>query len=239
MAEINERILDLLRALDTALKQNGASPFTVDESPVALFSNQKQLLRVESDDIIVIGKSFQDILARRNEKETAYSRGSFRDFLGAISKDLVRLNHLGLSYFVEDPAKETDSLKELAKKSEVNLYKESAEIDDEKWLFVGDTDKWNEPLFEFVLSKGSGTDIWRPHFQIDIDTNLSREKLKEIAEVYFGKEFFAWELDVTNVGVVLMMGILENVDGSKIALGVGTNLRDTAWHRSDILRKVT
>ena len=79
---------------------------------------------------------------------------------------------------------------------------------------------------------------WIPHFQIDIDTNQSIEELKKATAKYLNPNFFGWELDIPNHGVVLAMGQLGNIYGSKIYLGVGTNLRETENHRKNILVEV-
>ena len=45
----------------------------------------------------------------------------------------------------------------------------------------------------------------------------------------FGSDFIQWKLDIPNYGVVLEMGMLGSVRGTKIYLGVSTNLRNTKY----------
>jgi len=91
-------------------------------------------------------------------------------------------------------------------------------------------------MCELVLNRRSSKDFWRPHFQIDVDTTLQRSEVLDIAKKYLGMDFIRWELNIPNYGVVLMMGVLENIGGSKIVLGIGTKLRNTEHLRKGELR---
>jgi len=68
---------------------------------------------------------------------------------------------------------------------------------------------------------------------------LSQQELELILSKCFGKNFVSWKLNIPNYGVVLEMGCLGSVDGTKIYLGIGTNLRNTKFHREEILKKIS
>jgi len=53
-----------------------------------------------------------------------------------------------------------------------------------EWIFMKD-DKLNNPMFEIVLPHDYVKDENPPHFQIDLDTNLSQDDLlRVIKETY-------------------------------------------------------
>lgn len=97
-----------------------------------------------------------------------------------------------------------------------------------------------DPLFEIVLEEDPDkkADSHRPHFQIDLDTDLTIEELEALTEKHFGKDFFSWKYHIPNYGVVMGMGKLGEVSGAKIFLGLGTKLRLTQFHREEILKEV-
>lgn len=236
---LNKEVLNALGNLDTILKERGTSPMAMRAEEISLVSGGQELATITSADVLVLGKSFQEVLVGGEGGEPFQSE-KLKSFLGVLSENLIGLNHLGISYFVEDIDREAETLTGLARNRGVNLYSESASSEDEKWLFAGDAERPQEPLFEFVLNKGPKVrDLWRPHFQIDIDTKLSRDEIKRLTEEYFGEGFIKWELDTPDYGVVLVMGILGDISGTKIVLGIGTNLRNTERHRLHELRKIS
>lgn len=237
--QFNKVVLSLLGNLDSALKEHQKSPLVVHGEEVFLTSESRKLVTVTSSDIAALGRSFQDVLGGRGSEEPFRSE-KFKLFLDALAENLVGLNHLGISYFVEDIDRETEAIRRLAQAGGVGLYSENASPEGEKWLFVGNTANLMEPLFEFVLNKGKrAKDLWRPHFQIDIDTKLSRDAIKRITDKYLGEDFIKWELDIPNHGIVLVMGIIGDIGGTKIALGIGTDKRDTKRHREFELKKIS
>jgi len=124
----------------------------------------------------------------------------------------------------------------LASKSDYYAYSEQSNNPDQRWIFIGNAQNWEKPMCELVLNRRSSKDFWRPHFQIDVDTTLQRSEVLDIAKKYLGMDFIRWELNIPNYGVVLMMGVLENIGGSKIVLGIGTKLRNTEHLRKGELR---
>ena len=138
--------------------------------------------------------------------------------------------------FCASPQEEIEKYRKDLSKTGVNVYQEHTESNNEKWYFIGDTTHYDTPLCEIVLNSATTdwyTD-WLPAFQIDVDTSLSMAALEKIAEKYFGKQFWKWKLDIPHYGIVLAMAILGEINGIKITLGVGTNLRDIKNHRESM-----
>ncbi len=159
-----------------------------------------------------------------------------KTFLQALDDKFIRLNHVGISYFCDDPKQEIEKYKRELEGTGLKLYQEQSESKDEKWFFIGNISNWETPLCEIVLNSAT-TDWykeWLPAFQVDIDTTFTMEELEVLAKKYFGKGFWKWKLDIPNYGVVLAMAILGEINGTKITFGVGTNLRDTKYHRNAI-----
>lgn len=162
------------------------------------------------------------------------------DFMKELSPSIVRPNHLGIGFKTRDISSEVKKIKHLVTKNQsLHLYEEESGLSDERWFFLGNRENWEHPMFEIVLSKSNQThDYWKPQFQIDFDTILSIEELKQLTNKFLRPEFFVWELDVPSVGVVCGMGIIGDVNGTKIALGLGTKQRNTQFFRENILKEV-
>lgn len=180
------------------------------------------------------------LLAKSDDFNKELKTEGLNKFIQTIGKSFLRLNHLGISYACNNFDSEILFYKNLLMNSNFSLYEEPSGDANSKWLFIGDISDWQSPLFEIVLTKNIKEleNIWRPHFQIDIDTNLKQDNLESYLIDCFGKDFIQWKLDIPNNGVVLEMGMLGSVSGTKIYLGVGTNLRNTKYHREEILKKV-
>lgn len=198
------------------------------------------LLKLTPTDILLGKHSFQGDLVSEKTGNQRNMKGNFSFFLESISKSIIRLNHLGISYYCEDIEKEIALLKKITTANNASLYEEYSGFSSQKWLFTGDISNWQNSLFEIVLNKGKHTnkDYWRPHFQIDLDTSLTIEEIKKMTDEYLGKNFIRWQLDIPNYGTVLAMGVLGEVHGTKIALGLGTSLRDTEYHRKNLLKPI-
>lgn len=73
-----------------------------------------------------------------------------------------------------------------------------------------------------------------PHLKVNNDAVTLLSGNRELA---YGSGFIQWELSVPEVGgVVLGMGVLGTVNDIKIILGLGTNLRNTKYHRENLLK---
>lgn len=229
----NKALLQILKTVNLAISQGGNSPLQVTEISVSLISAGNILATVSSEDVVIGGQSFQDTLvATSTSSEVAdLLNENFSVFLKLISPNLTRLNHLGLSYFCGSIEKETLRIKKIVKHSVFEMLEEPSTEVGQRWLFLGDSDKWSHPLFEIVLNEGVQIegDLWRPHFQIDLDTTLQIEELKQLSDQYLGEDFIKWQIDIPNYGTVLAMGVLGQIGESKIVLGLGTDKRDSEW----------
>lgn len=148
------------------------------------------------------------------------------------------MNHVGISYFCKDLNDEIAYYKNLIKDSNLNLYEENSGMAEKKWIFIGDNANWEDTLFELILveSANETQNVWLPDFQIDIDTNLNAEEIKEIANKTIWNNFIDWELNIPDYGVVLCSGILGDIKGTKISIGIGTKLRDPKYQRESLVK---
>lgn len=208
---------------------------------IQLFSGNSKLLEINENAIQLCERDItKRILATYDKLNKDLADNKWSDFLSELNGSLLRLNHLGISYACNDFESEILYYKKLLVDHDFSFYEEPSDNANSKWLFIGDTSDWQSPLFEVVLTKNveESENIWRPHFQIDIDTSLSPDELQHILSKYFGNDFIQWKLNIPNYGIVLDMGMLCSVNGTKIYLGIGTNLRNTQYHRKNILKKL-
>lgn len=239
--ELNRQILSYLDILSASLQKKGLSTLEIQGDSAILKTDQKELTRINPNEIILAGVSgVEDKILVAGQSETKVKSSGFESFVGELGESLIRLNHLGINYFCSDLTQETDAVKEITAQSGFSLYEEDSGNQYQKWFFIGgDLEDWQQPIFEMVLTQNESQtpDYWVPHFQIDLDTNLSIEELELLTEKHFGKGFLQWKLNVDNVGTVLAMGTIDNIGGTKIALGLGTDKRGTEWHRKHGLHK--
>ncbi len=227
--KINDEIISLLNILaqiDTVKKTLRKTNDTVKISG---------LVEINKTSLKVGGIDFEEKILLNGTALPAISElKNFEKFVKRISVNIIRLNHLGISYGCDDINLEIDRLKQL------KLYEEDSGDKYNRWFFVGDKTNWENTLFELVLNQGPRQylDDWIPHFQIDIDTNLDYPDLRLITDKIFGKEFIKWSLDVPNQGVVLCMGKIGQIEGTKIYLGIGTKARNTKSHRERLLEEI-
>ena len=229
----NEFLLESLKELSGVLQN---SPLRIEEDSVSLLSGDLKIATITSTDILVGETSYQKVM-NKTGKSTEAQHGFFRE----IGNRIIRLNHLGISYFTEDMDEDIEKLKYTARQLNAHAYEEISNDPSWRWFFVGNKDNWQNALFEIVLNKGKQPpdDFWRPHFQIDIDTSMTIDEIKEITDKYFGKGFIKWQLDFPDYGTVLAMGRLGQINGSKIVLGIGTTLRGTEYHRKNQLKPLS
>lgn len=238
-APFNSILLKSLRSVDTALGSRGNSPFVSATHGIAMNNNGTNLITVTGNDIVISGKSFQDRLVKPSSFSATHDINQRLDsFFNGVWDSLVRLNHLGVSYFCDNLEEEAQEIQELTGSANVSLHEEVSSDPEEKWLFLGDTANWENPLVEIVLNKKDKADLipWKPHFQIDIDTTLTLEQIKGLTDQHLGRGFVKWQLDIPDYGTVLTMGILGQIGDAKIALGIGTNIRGTEHHRRNELK---
>jgi hypothetical protein len=234
--QINSTIIKLLQVLENfyQFKKNIIS----EKEGIGI----KDLIKINSDRVLIAGRiDFEQKISNQGLTiKNQVDLSKFNKIIKNISSSIVRLNHVGISYFCRNIDKEVDQIKSQLSGSKWKIFEENSGDAKSRWFFVGDLLDWQDPLFEIVLTE-SKTEIyndWTPHFQIDIDTNLSIEELIKIADKIYESNFFNWKLDIPKLGVVLAMGCLGDVSGTNFYLGIGTNLRKTEFHRKHLLKEI-
>lgn len=237
--QVTNEISDLLKIIGKGHIPQIENNLVFNES-IKLFSGGHPLLELDEDQLKLCGHDLLDKLLAKTDKLDKKIKSEELAAFVSISDSFLRLNHVGISYAVANIDSEVSLIKNLVQNTSFNLYEESSGDPKAKWLFVGDTTNWESSLFEIVLTEdiNNPENLWRPHFQIDIDTNLEQQKLEKHLTDCFGSDFVQWKLDIPNYGVVLEMGMLGSVHGTKIYLGVSTILRNTKYHREKILQKL-
>jgi len=197
---------------------------TIDENYISLFSN------TNLQEKITLNSALQ--------KSQYIDFKKFEEFCSQL--DLVKVNHLGISYSCPNIDEEIKFYKTILKDTKFKLYEETSGNPYNRWFFIGNTKHWEDPMFELVLSESKSTklDDWTPHFQIDFDTYNSYNDLKKYSNKYLGEEFFSWTLTEKEYGTILAMGKLAEINGTKIYLGLRTNLRDNRYHKLKILKEI-
>jgi hypothetical protein len=200
------------------------------------------LVEIKEKSILVVGndvtKKVFSILS--SNSSDVIENNQIKIFFADLKDSLIRINHLGISYSCVNIEKEIVEIKKSLFGTSFKLYEEPNDSTNQRWFFVGNLENWENPLFEIVLTESEAKFCtkWIPHFQIDLDTNLSIKELESLTDKYFKNNFFDWKLDIPNYGVVMAMGELSNINGTKIFLGLGTNIRGTKKHREEILKLV-
>ena len=230
--EVIAEISHMLQALSRTNNEQIKKYLKTDDS-IALYSGNSLLCKLTNNKIFLCGKDISEKLKPKKDRlETRLKEKSFENFIEEISDSLLRLNHIGINYWCSNIEDEINFYKELLKGTSIKLYEEKSDDPNMRWLFMGDITDWESPLFEIVINdRYTPENEWRPHFQIDIDTTLKQEKLEKMAKKYFDNDSIPWKLEIPNYGVVMEMLFLESIKGSKIYLGVGTDIRGTKYHR--------
>ena len=239
MSTISSSVFSILNNLINLNISDITSFLKVKNDSLFLISNDSILLKINKDSFF-LGEDTD--LSHKISVENTQPENFMLPIDNIVSffKDIsiTRLNHLGISYHCDNFDSEIEEYRKHLKKSDYKLYEEPADNDFQKWLFIGNVNSWKAPLFEVVLNKGDKVTEWLPHFQIDIDTSLSFDELKDKTQSHFRSDFFKWQLDVPDYGIVLGMGSLGSVNKTKLYLGIGTKIRDTKFHRQNILKQV-
>lgn len=238
-SRFNKTLIHILKNIDGVLKRTGESPLHIAKETVTMQNNGKNIVTITDGDIVIAGHSFQKELSNKSS-QTDSSDMSIRlkHFLDEI-QDGILLDHMGISYFCGNIDGEKMRIKNIMADKSFPLQEEPTTEDDQAWLFLGNPNN-NDPLFEFVLNKGTQIpdDSWRPHFQIDINTSLSIEEIRNLTDKHLGEGFVQWELDIPDVGTVLAMGVVGQINGTKLALGIGTNKRSTVFVRENTFKSI-
>jgi|GEM_PF-825931 len=241
--EILKEIIEILSKLKS-LQNFQVDKFLFQENSdsFGLSIKGETLAEVNEESIFVVGSDVAKKIFQTNGSSVSnsVSIGRIENFFEALKGSLVRLNHLGISYSCVNIEKEIVEIKKSLLGTNFKLYEEPTDSADQRWFFVGNLENWENPLFEIVLTESEAKICtqWIPHFQIDLDTNLSIKELESLTDKYLKTNFFDWKLDIPNYGVVMAMGELLIINGTKVFLGLGTNIRRTKKHREKILKLV-
>ena len=205
-------------------------------------------LKVKKNKLFTFGNNLIDVASINFYDKVHYDKNSKNSKLNTVDMlalsnflkvcKVVRLNHLGICYVVDNIDSEVNFLRKNIKKH--NLYYEPNNSKKQKWLFVGNNNSNKiTPMFELVLIEGKQPKkptLWKPHYQIDYDTNNTYEELVALSKKYFGKNIFTWKLNIPDYGVVLAMGSIGRVNGISVILGCGTRLRNSKNHRKEMIQ---
>ncbi len=156
------------------------------------------------------------------------------------SDSIVRLNHIGFGYLVDDKQLEKQRLIKSVQKTNFYLYEEESN-DFGLWLFMGDTGKWQNPLIEFVSVEKSNEnyDEYLPHIQIDIDTKYSSVQIDDLIVKYFDNKVKSYHIAVIDGKTYIIRVKIGSIDGINIFLDLATNSRNVKKHRKEFLKKIS
>ncbi|MEI8061502.1 MAG: hypothetical protein WCG99_04425 [Candidatus Berkelbacteria bacterium] len=233
LAKIALFVYNLVRDISADHNQQGET--------FKLVSGGNAFLELDGKSIKLCGSDvIHKIVAKRSKFSKPLVEESWRNFIKELGSSFVSLNHLGINYACENFEQEISYYKQLISGSGLSIYEELSGEQNVRWLFIGDTSNWQNQLFEVVLTEDQINleNDWRPHFQIDIDTNLDESSLDKLLTKYFGPDFTQWKMTIPDYGTVLSMGMLASIEGTKIYLGTGTSLRNTKYHREQELKRI-
>ncbi|MFZ6035173.1 MAG: hypothetical protein ACOYUB_03425 [Patescibacteria group bacterium] len=167
-----------------------------------------------------------DVLSKLNNQDSSSWDIFEKHFLllEKIRNNIVRLNHMGFGYKTADIEAEIDKYRKQLPKGFDLVEEDSGDKLNNRWFFIKPNDK-NLPKIELILYSSNKYNDFYPQFQMDIDTDMTYEELKNTTSQIIGQDFFFWTYDVPNYGVVMAMGKIGKIKGVNILLGLGTNLR--------------
>jgi len=164
-----------------------------------------------------------------------------KQLIDKLTKDqsIIRLNHVGFCYKVASQEKEKEKLMDLIKKTNFHLYQEKSN-DDGLWLFIGDTNNWEDPMIELLpveKTNDKWVDYWLPHIQIDIDTNLTAKEIKNRISQVFGNAIKPYFITIDGI-VYIVRNYLGTIEGINIVLDLATNARNVKSARQQLLTRI-
>lgn len=236
---LTEFILNYLKNLEANCSDK-TEFISQDKNSMSLNLTQESCLTISEKGIFLNEKNLlSKIIPSKSKQISQYiDQNKFQEFCSKLK--LSAVNHLGIAYSSTDLKQEIQNYQNLLSNTDLKLYEENATSPYNRWLFIGNSGNWENPLFELVLNQSQTPrfDAWTPHFQIDFDTQNTYQELEELSKKFLSKNFFTWKLNVENYGVVLAMGQLANLNGTKIYLGLRTNLGDKKYHRQEMLTEI-
>jgi len=237
--ELNQKIIEILEFFYKLKKPKILKYLKKENKGFKLFSGEKELFSVNPNSLTIINNiDISKKIIFKNSSRDNLQEEKLKNFLDAISKKIIRINHLGIGYNYLDPSQEIKKYISQIKKSKFKLYRETSTNKYVNWHYVGNLKTDIEaPIFEIVLTKcATKIDKWSPHFQIDIDTKLTSKELLKISKNIFGD--FDWSMNLPNGDVILGMKLMGRINGVEICLGVSTQNRDFLYHRKKLIKEV-
>ena len=224
--ELNGCLLQILKDLLSIENPSINQQLVAAENSYNLNLGKNNFIRINQESIKINSQNVEDKIILSNKNTSEYNFNEINNFIAKIASNITGINHFGISYSCRNIATELAYYKQIISGTSLKLYEEKSDSQYNRWFFIGNPEN-NNPLFEIVLMESAITvcDMWAPHFQIDINTALDYKTIAETAKLLLGDNFIKWKLDIPNYGVVLCMGIIGNINSTKITLGIGTNLR--------------
>lgn len=235
------KLLDIFSVLSVAPNLN----FIRNGQVLVPMSDGRSLLEVTPSGIIVPDLTIPENLFTRPTPlpDRFVPTTELESFIKLLSDEgsIIRLNHLGFCYQVDSREEERERLTKEVVSSRWNLYEEeSADPSSDSWFFVGDRANWQDPMVEYVPTKGSNDrwiNYWLPHFQIDIDTKLDASQVEERLKDKFGSKIipvrFKFMEDI--YGIRARLG---SIAGVNVNLDLGTTGRISQFQRETLLKPV-
>lgn len=228
----NQKLLKTLKLIIDIISSNKNLDFN---NPDLFNFSEKGIFTVIGNPLIFIDK-------KNKLEDEVIDFNLLKFFLNHLNtnKSIVRLNHIGFGYLISSKNAERERLIKLVRKTKFYLYEEDSN-DFGLWLFMGNTNNWQNPLVEFVPVEKSikNYDEFLPHIQIDIDTKYSSEEIDRIIKKHFGNAIMSYHIAVIN-GITYIVRIkLGVIEGVNIFLDLATNFRNVKFHRKNILKQIS
>jgi hypothetical protein len=234
---LNSKLIDIFICLSVDENLN-----FVDGNEINVTINNKPLLQLNIERLH-LPLPIDKLLEKTSPLENDFvEMDQLANLFNTISKNqaFIGLNHVGICYKVESQADERERIKKEIINTGWHLY-EMESNDEGLWLFVGDKSNWRDPLIELLPVENTDDEwvnYWLPHIQVDIDTKLSDQQLKELITRSFGGKvipFNSCVIDGIVYGVRARLGIISGVN---IALDFATKERRIQYSREHLLKVI-
>jgi len=207
-----------------------------------LFENS-DLFEISSSKITTpIGDPLTLFKQKSRTRDEIIDLGQLKDFVNYISTSdsIVRLNHIGFGYLVDDKQLEKQRLIKSVQETNFYLYEEESN-DFGLWLFMGNIEKWQNPLIEFVPVEKSyeNFDEYLPHIQIDVDTKYSSVQIDDLIVKYFDNKVKSYHIAMIDGITYIVRVKIGSINGVNIFLDLATNSRNVKKHREEFLKKIS
>lgn len=225
---LNDYIIQILKCTKSIENPIVNKQLTGIRNLYKLILDKKNFIAIDGNSIKINNHNIEKkILLTDKHINNAVDIIKINNFISKITSSIIGINHFGISYSCKNIEKELSYYKKLVSGTSLKVFEEKSDSKYNRWFFIGNLEYKENPLFEVVLSE-SLTPLfneWVPHFQIDLNTCLDHETILNITKSLLIEDFIQWKLDIPNYGIVLSMGSLGSIDGTKIVLGIGTSHR--------------